>query len=65
MASTESLLDALDAAHTALRMVDASDTTQPQPARTLDAVSEAVALVECAARAAGHTLPEFRRRIAA
>ncbi len=58
------LLAALDAAHTALRMVDASDTTAPQTAATLDAVSDAVAQVERAARDAGHALPEFRRRIA-
>lgn len=56
------LLDALDAAHTALRMVDASNTAVPQAVATLDAVSEAIALVERVALAAGHKLPEFQRK---
>ena len=55
---------ALDAAHAALRMVDASDTAAPQTERVLDAVSDAIALVERTASAAGHRLPEFRRRVA-
>lgn len=61
MRATIALYAALDAAHTALRMVDASDTTAPQTDRTLDAVSAAVAEIERAARDAGHILPEFRR----
>ena len=51
----------LDAAHTALRMVDASDQMVPQTDETLDAVSVAVATIERAARDAKHVLPEFQR----
>ena len=51
----------LDAAHTALRMVDASDQMVPQTNETLDAVSVAVATIERAARDAKHVLPEFQR----
>ena len=50
----------LDAAHTVLRMVDASDQTAAQTDETLDAVSVAVATIERAARDAEHVLPEFR-----
>jgi hypothetical protein len=53
------LLSVLDQVHTALRQVDASDTTQPPTDATLDAVSAAVAAVENFARRARHTLPEF------
>ena len=51
----------IDEAHTALRMVDASDTTVPQTAATLDAVGAAVVEVEALARKAYHELPEQRR----
>ena len=55
------LWEVLDAAHTALRMVDASDQTEAQTDETLDAVSVAVATIERAARDAKHILPEFQR----
>lgn len=50
---TTDVFAALVMAHYALRMVDASDTTQPQTARTLDAVNEAIAAIERAARTLG------------
>ena len=52
--------DTIDAAHTALRMVDASDQTAVQTERTLDAVAAAVKNIECVARDRGHVLPEWR-----
>lgn len=50
----------LDAAHHALRCVDASDTTQPQTGDTLKHVSNAVSAVERMARELGYRLSEFR-----
>ena len=55
------LWEVLDVAHTALRMVDASDQTAAQTDETLDAVYVAIAIIERAARDAKHVLPEFQR----
>lgn len=54
------LMAVLDEAHTALRMVDASDVTAPQTDETLEAVADAVQGVERIAVILGHKLPEFR-----
>lgn len=55
---------ALDAAHCALRAVDASDTTKPQTDATLDRVAVAVDTVEQMARDLGYRLSEFRGEMA-
>lgn len=61
MPDVAQLLAALDAAHDALRAVDASDTTVPQTDRSLDLVSDACILIERTAREIKHLLPENRR----
>lgn len=58
--ATPDLWPLLDTAHSALRMVDASDQMEPQTDATCVAVMRAVLDVEEAARKAGHVFPEFR-----
>ena len=55
---------ALDAAHCALRGVDASDTTKPQTDATLHHVAVAVSTIEKLARELGYRLSEFRGEMA-
>ena len=55
---------ALDLAHSALRAVDASDSSIPQTDKTLDRISQAIDAVERIACELGYRLSEFRGSMA-
>ena len=55
----EELRRLIDAAHHALRMIDASDIDSPPTPKELDAVCSAIELIETGRRQLGYRLTEF------
>jgi hypothetical protein len=62
MTERQAITDVLDRAHGALRGIDAADQTSVIPDKQLDAVSEAIAVIERFARDHGIPLSEFAPR---